>query len=56
MKNFRLLPMPLLGVLRPPAMADHLNIAARATAPDLIQRLGQIRGAVTIKRSMEDAR
>jgi len=42
MKNFRLLPILLLGVLMPPAMADDLTIAARATASDLIQRLGAV--------------
>jgi len=41
MKNFRLVPI-LLGVLMPPAMADDLTIAARATASDLIQRLGAV--------------
>jgi len=42
MKNFRLVPILLLGVLIPPAMADDLTIAARATASDLIQRLGAV--------------
>ncbi|MGH8769130.1 MAG: Tll0287-like domain-containing protein [Burkholderiales bacterium] len=42
MKNFRLLPILLLDVLMPPAMADDLTIAARATASDLIQRLGAV--------------
>jgi hypothetical protein len=47
MKIFRLLPILLLGVLMPPAMADDLTIAARATASDLIQRLG-----VVLKKEM----
>ena len=42
MKNFRLVPILLLGALTPPAMADDLTVAARATASDLIQRLGAV--------------
>lgn len=42
MKNFRLVPILLLGVLLPPATADDLTVAARATASDLIQRLGTV--------------
>jgi hypothetical protein len=40
MKNSRLVPLLLLGMTMPPAVADDLTIAARATASDLIQRLG----------------
>jgi hypothetical protein len=42
MKKFRLLPFLLLGMLIPSALADDLTIAARATASDLIQRLGAV--------------
>jgi hypothetical protein len=38
MKNFRMVAFLLLGALIPPA--DELTLAARATACDLIQRLG----------------
>lgn len=40
MKKFRLVPFLLLGALIPSALADDLTVAARATASDLIQRLG----------------
>ena len=40
MKNLRLVPILLLGTLLPPAVADDLTVAARATASGLIQRLG----------------
>ena len=36
MKNFRLIPILLLGTLVPLAMADELTVTARATASDLI--------------------
>ena len=42
MKNFRLIPILLLAALVPLAMADELTVAARATASDLIQRLGAV--------------
>ncbi|HEV8647664.1 MAG TPA: DUF3365 domain-containing protein [Burkholderiales bacterium] len=42
MKNFRMVPFLLLGTLSPPAMADDLTVSARATASDLIQRLGAL--------------
>jgi hypothetical protein len=42
MKNLRLVPFLLLGMLMLPAIADDLTIAARATASDLIQRLGAV--------------
>lgn len=42
MKNFGLLPLLLLGVVMPPAFADDLIVTARATASDLIQRLGTV--------------
>jgi len=42
MKNLRLVPILLLGAMLPPATADDFTIAARATASDLIQRLGAV--------------
>lgn len=42
MKNFRLVPILLLGTLIPPATADDLTVTARATAFDLIQQLGTV--------------
>ena len=42
MKNLRLVPILLLGAMLPPATADDFNIAARATASDLILRLGAV--------------
>ena len=42
MKSSRLVPLLLLGALIPSAMADDLTVAARATASDLILRLGAV--------------
>lgn len=42
MKTFRLVPLLLLGVLIPSVPADDLTVAARATASDLILRLGAV--------------
>ena len=47
MKNFRLVPILLLGTLAPLAIADELTVAARANASDLIQRL-----AAALKKEM----
>ncbi len=42
MKNFQRIALLLLGMVMPPAMADDLTVAARATASELIQRLGTV--------------
>lgn len=47
MKKFWLVPLLLLGTLIPPVTADDLTVGARATASDLIQRLGAV-----LKREM----
>lgn len=42
MRTFRLLPLLLLALVAPPALSDDLLVTARATAVDLIQRLGAL--------------